>query len=25
VAGVLYGGMTIDSARRYAQGSRGVW
>jgi hopene-associated glycosyltransferase HpnB len=25
VAGVLYGGMTLDSARRYAQGSRGVW
>ena len=25
LAGVLYGGMTIDSARRHVQGSRGVW
>jgi hypothetical protein len=25
LAGVLYGGMTLDSARRHAQGSRGVW
>ncbi len=25
LAGVLYGGMTLDSARRHVQGSRGVW
>jgi hypothetical protein len=25
VAGVLYGGMTVDSARRHLRGARRVW